>query len=543
MLPCLPVRVAPVVRLSVVAIAVAATVVRILGLWYGLPDRFARPDEEIVVGHAVDLAFPDKSNFKATDLLYTHTAVTGIPIRPDVGMVFPYPDLVYDIDAGAMLPWRSAINSGDVEIAYKVCRVVGVICGVATAVATFFAALYAYGRLDVAAAAGLLLALNFLHARDSHYATVDVPLSLFVTMALAFALKAASTRERRHVWLSAAGAGLAASAKYNGAIAILPAIVVEARAFVRPDTSSARRRVLTTLIVAAAVMIAAFALTSPWCLRHYQLVSLGLKHQREVLFGSEGPAAWRMLFGTTLPNAFGWPGFAVVVAAIGRALWKRRVADILLLVFVVPTFLSMAGMTWVLPRYPILLLPALCVMAAETALSLPARLARIAMPPLFALMTLFPLFDILAYDLLASMPDTRLQASEWMHHQPPPPGAVAVCRGYGAPEFADRGPLPPQWTIGEVPCTLDAIQALHPRVVVTHDHPYVKWFGPSDDVLSWLKVSARPVAVFSPFVGKDAESGMARCFAAGDVFYLPSCGFDHVDRGGPIITIWDLSGR
>jgi hypothetical protein len=122
--------------------------------------------------------------------------------------------------------------------AYQICRVISAICGIATVLATYYAAMWGCGRRSTALLAALLIALNFLHARDSHYATVDVPLTLMVTMALGFALKAAVTETRRDVLLSAGFAGLAASAKFNGAIVVASTVVAAARRFFEPSSTT-----------------------------------------------------------------------------------------------------------------------------------------------------------------------------------------------------------------------------------------------------------------------------------------------------------------
>ena len=46
--------------------------------------------------------------------------------------------------------------------------------------------------------------------------------------------------------------------------------------------------------------------------------------------------------------------------------------------------------------------------------------------------------------------------------------------------------------------------------------------------------------VFDPF---RAESRVTPYFYERDAFYLPYAGFDALERGGPVITIWDLGGR
>ena len=46
------------------------------------------------------------------------------------------------------------------------------------------------------------------------------------------------------------------------------------------------------------------------------------------------------------------------------------------------------------------------------------------------------------------------------------------------------------------------------------------------------------MANFSPLrAGRETTD----CLYPGDAFYLPYCGFGALERGGPVITIWELN--
>jgi hypothetical protein len=552
------------VRLGLAGLCLLAAVVRFWGLWYGLPHPLARPDEEIVVGQALEISISpirDPAAFPYPKLVYYTDPVKDRPIRRDTSKAYPYPDLVYYVDGLAMTAWRTAghwlgayastddfvadIAVRQSAIQYRIGRGVSGLAGTATVLAAFAAALCAYRRRSVALVAGLLVAVNYLHARDSHYATVDVPMTLLVTWSLAFALKAAATGARRDVLLSAGFAGLATSAKFNAATVILSTVMAAGRRWFALS-SALRKRTIVTLVLAAIVMGAAFALTSPDCVRHYKIVLTGLARQRHVLFGTDNVPAWRVFLSTTFPVAFGWPGLIAVCAGLVRAIWKRRPADLVLLAFIVPTFASMAGMTWVLPRYPLPLIPAFCVLAAEVSVTALPSLRWGWVLALVAVLAGPPLRTIVTYDRLASARDTRLLASDWVNTNVSGGAAVAVCRGYGAPALASPPGLPVAFTATTVGsgvdstrgCTLADLEGSGARYVITHTHPYIKYFPPADDAAGWLRSHAQPVASFSPFSAEGAERGMDACFYPGDAFYLPYCRFDGVARGGPIVTIW-----
>jgi hypothetical protein len=87
---------------------------------------------------------------------------------------------------------------------------------------------------------------------------------------------------------------------------------------------------------------------------------------------------------------------------------------------------------------------------------------------------------------------------------------------------------------------VEAIRSAGVRYLVTHDHPYVLYSRPTDELRGWLAANARPLVAFDPF---RKASKSTPYFYPRDAFYLPYAGFDAVERGGPVIMVWDLDGR
>jgi Dolichyl-phosphate-mannose-protein mannosyltransferase len=517
--------------LAVGALTIGAAGLRVWGLEYGIPHPVARPDEELVVGKSLQMSL-------------------GRALSPGD---FNYPHLVFDVDALALAAYRyaglvtgrySTTEDFLVDVAvrrpglqYRICRGVTVAFGVATVFAAGLAAFQAYGRRSVALLAALLVAVNFLHARDSHYGTVDIPMTFFVTLSLAFGLGAARTQARRDYLLAGLFAGLATSAKYNAGTVVVGVLVAALPRLWRPAGPAERRSAVASLLVSGAAMAAAFAATSPACVVHFDQVVKGLVVQKEALFSSPGAPAWITHLTVTLPGAFGWPGCVAALAGVAHALWRRRTADVLFLAFLGPTFASMATMTWVLGRYTLPMIPPLAILAAEVVLAGLPHAGRLTATLAAAVLALPPLVSILKYDQLAARPDTRLLAAEWISEHLAPRSRLLVCRGYGAPAINDDHRRPPAFKPEVIPCKVDAIRGAGVRYLVTHDHPYVYYGRPTDDVRAWLAANARAEVVFDPFV---KASRVKPYFYSGDAFYLPYSGFDAVERGGPVITVWDL---
>ena len=170
---------------------------------YGLPDLY-HPDEPRIVERAVRFHQGDLNpRFFNWPSLYMYV-VAGV-----YGVVFGWsPDGV----AGTF-----ARNPGQF---YVVARVLTALFGTATLAVLYLTGRIAYGRTAAILAAGLL-AVDFLHVRDSHWVTTDVPLTFLVALATFYALRYWRGGRPRDAWTAGLVAGLATSMKYPGGLALL----------------------------------------------------------------------------------------------------------------------------------------------------------------------------------------------------------------------------------------------------------------------------------------------------------------------------------
>lgn len=108
----------------------------------------------------------------------------------------------------------------------------------------------------VALIAGFVMAVLPQHVRESHFALTDTPLTLLITATLLMSLRAVERGRVPAVVAAACMAGLAASVKYNGAVALIMPLTA---ALALP--SGSRLRGLGLALLGAGV---AFLLTSPY---------------------------------------------------------------------------------------------------------------------------------------------------------------------------------------------------------------------------------------------------------------------------------------
>lgn len=295
------------------------------------------------------------------------------------------------------------------------------------------------GALYAAPAAAVLVALNVFHITRSQMVEVDVALAALCTLALvAMAAMVASPSRWRYVFAGIA-VGLAASAKYTGAILVVPLLV--AHLF-------ARRRAPATaswggLAAALALAAAAFALTSPYVLLDFHAFRADLvlerTHMRLGHFGGGHEAAWRFYAGRLGSTLAGWP--MLVFAAVGMwisALWRRRGWAVVSAAFVFAYAASIC--TWAVhtDRYALPLLPVLAVFAA-VGLSwsierfVPAR-ARAVAAVAGVVVMLLPMAPQVQAHLERMKTDSRDIALEWIERNVPP-GSLVVTEPYGPPLF------------------------------------------------------------------------------------------------------------
>ena len=253
-------------------------------------------------------------------------------------------------------------------------------CGVLTLIAV-----YRLGRRLATPTHGVIAAL-FLSVspfaiRDAHYIKLDVPVTMFTTMALAALAQlvvdaAAASRKRAWVW-AGLWAGLAMSTQYY---VIFLAVAIAAVAAADVGRSGRWQTSVTLLASAAAGTVVGFVAGTPFFFVELGTALRDIAGVREVdidraLAGGGGaftslPAYLRML----AIDALGWPVFALSAAGaiwLAVADWRRA---LVLLVFPI-AYLIFIAHTVPMSRYVNCILPALAVLAAYPLVGLATRLA------------------------------------------------------------------------------------------------------------------------------------------------------------------------
>ncbi len=505
-----------------------ASLLRFWGIDYGIPLPMARPDEDRVVGRAQHIFAT--GNWHPGSFFYP-----GLPFYVDTLSLDAY------YAAGKLIGRYQEPRDFLFDIAvtrpglhYRISRAVNAAAGVATVLAIYTLSLAAYGRRGAALLAAFALAVCHIHVRDSHFATVDVLATLFVTLSLVYACRASSAPTARNFALAGVLAGLAISSKYNVGIVLIP---IGVAAFYR------WREAWSRLALAAAASAAAFALTSPFVFLRFDEFRRDMIHLEDFLYRTGDLALWDHLK-LTLPQGLGWPLYLFSALGLARAILRRQRSDVVLLSFAVPFFALMSSARITFPRYILPLFPLLLVFAADVVLSLLERIPSMRMRAIAsaaAVLALLapPLLASSAFDRIAAREDTRLQAASFVAENFKPQTRILVCRGYGAPAInADRR-RPPAFAVEERDCAGEGELPADAEFLVTHDHRELDFSKVHPSLSRILEERGESIATFDPYRGSPVEP----VFYRSDAFYIPFAGLDAVERGGPIVRIWKLQPR
>jgi hypothetical protein len=222
---------------------------------------------------------------------------------------------------------------------------------------------------SVGAIAAIFLALTFLHVRDSHYATTDVPMTFFVMCAMLAIVRLHQDRRATHAWAAALFAGLATGTKYNAALLAIPMTVVELL-YVWPRRNAWRTLARSTYLpLMAVVMIGTFLATSPYLLIDHDKALQDFRAlQASMSVGMTPPellgSGWIYHFRFSLVHGMGWPLLVASIAGIPLMARRNPVARCCSFRFPVAYYIVAGASANVFVRYMIPVLPFLCLFAA-----------------------------------------------------------------------------------------------------------------------------------------------------------------------------------
>lgn len=428
--------------------------------------------------------------------------------------------------------------------------------------------------------AALMLAVSFLHVRESHFGVTDIAMTCLVVATLIPSVNIFISGERKYYIAAGIIGGLAASMKYNAslvALTIFVAHIVRVMVSANRLQWSWRKLGMNELCISAACMIMAFSVTSPFVLIDYKSFIRDFTFEVRHLAGAGetiGSCGWMHHFVFSLRYGIGGIVLAGALLGIACGLVKKPKETVVLLSFPLIYYLTMGRGYTVLVRYILPIIPFLYLFSSfliweciceRLSGCLPRRYAWNLCGLLCLAMVLISIRPMISFNVLLLKKDTREELVQYIN-ETYKDGAHIGWAGttYGKPRIREcansiikrferlningRG----RYTETAIRIAQDggAGYFIHdlgsedaekwPSIVVSEYYP-----------LAWSEKVSRTFERILAERGYDKIrliSGLDRDalrkglmgFDKQDSFYMPYNGLNHISRPGPDLTVWQL---
>ena len=549
------------------AILILASLVRFWGLRFGLPHTETRPDESVIVGLAEQFWSGDLNpRFFRYPTLQMY--LTAVAFGAD------YAQGRWRGDYASPSDFREAMIE-DPPRFHLIGRVLTALFGILTVIVVYRLAGAALGR-DTGLVAAFFLSLTYLHVRDSHFATTDVPLTFFLTLSVWFVWRSYVRGRAADHALAGVAAGLAMATKYLGLLVAFPLLAAH---LLRPrpaGRSAITPSELRKVLLFGACLVLAFLAATPFALPEWRMLVRDLHTDWD--YARRG---YWMVFGRAWslhPRLSLWYGMGppqLVAGAVGLGLFAVRRPREAMVVLTLPVAYAVltARDRLVFVRYAMPLVPFLCMGAALAVTSLADRIARhwprsraIVLLGLGALTVVGPsASSVWKLDRLLTRADTRVLIRGWIE--------AHIAPSQGLYQSADR------WSSVQLPLSPGAIFSRYPgqenaerrRVLLRQaerrgglGYDDWSWGGarfkrngePTTDLPGFILVPRSPLVAYSGAPEDLAALLAARyaptrsfvfnvwdprqVFDQQDAFYLPLGGLQGVERPGPNFQLYAL---
>jgi dolichyl-phosphate-mannose-protein mannosyltransferase len=483
------------------------------------------------------------------------------------GIVDPHfadwPHLYFYLAAAWLAPLKLVGLVTDQASGYLGVRVLDALLGSLTVLLALEFGRRAYSwRAGFLAAAGLAVA--FLAVRESHFGTLDIPLTLACTAGLYIAFRTIGASGIRPLVLNGIGLGIAASLKYNGALVF---VGMAAAQWLRAQAERVGiPRQAGRLAVIAGIGLLTLALTSPFLVLDPALTQHGIGYIVEHLGKPTAPAIGWVQLSLAL-----WYGLDPILllaalAGVGYATWRRQPADVILLCFLLVYFLLIGAGGSVFFRYADPMIPSLMLLGGRVLSEMvsqvsPVRIRSAALVGVMSITLLPAVAHDVRYDLLIQQTDTRTLAYDFLSANVPAGDRAAMSymagpahdqalvasgeHSHGATDpyvaaFLDSR-LETRYSIHELSSadlqqgSVDPLRREGVHWVVIGSDPPGTGCLPESPLERALLATGPPVASFSPTIGCPRS-----VFDPIDTYYVPLAGYEGWLRPGPPLRIYKL---
>jgi 4-amino-4-deoxy-L-arabinose transferase-like glycosyltransferase len=323
-------------------------------------------------------------------------------------------------------------------------------------------AVYLLGRKAYSSVAGLfaaaLVAVNALHAYESHTINVDIPMVTLATFALLYALKLSESGRPAHYCLAALFAGLATTTKLPALFLAVPLFLAHALFTVRSGGTIRELFLHKGLWTAAGILVGIVIVTNPGIVSRFPaevmralqaLIPGGdaaglmdvtnLEDLEDGEFGLGRPNL-HVFYLNVLVDSMGWPLVLASVFSVVYAALKRSHADLILLSFVLVLYFLFTGPVAGDMYYGRYFLPIIAIvmvlvgrMFADAYELVRGRGGRALVATAVGMLMVVPIYLSVSQNIALAGPDTRDVAKGWIEENLPNGARVAIEGGKIAP--------------------------------------------------------------------------------------------------------------
>jgi 4-amino-4-deoxy-L-arabinose transferase-like glycosyltransferase len=507
-----------------------AAVARAWGLGFGLPHTQARPDETQIID--VTLYFL-RGDFRPPFYDYPWFymwMLTGLYMAYYVwGLVAGDFNTVSDLVASWPLNWAPF---------FLISRGLSAAAGTATVLVVYRLARRQWGDATALVAA-LFMALTFIHARDSHFGTTDVTMTLFIVASVSLLISAHVTRRR--ILFAAAGVagGLATGTKYNGAFLVAPLL---ASYFLNIIESPGRRLaaiVDSRLLWFTLPFAVALGVSVPFVIADVDRFWDAMRElSRSMQYGQGAftpENGW--LHHVTHSLRYGMSLPLLVAGAAGCLMLFFRQPRLAVLLFAYPAayFVVAGSFGNLFFRYMIPVAPFLAIAAAWLVTDTVRRFTP--SPRALALVAVVLILPSAVstwhFNRIVSATDNRVLVARWFTDNVRP-GESVVQSGtiYGYAQLDNRIWVPWTWDRNrKIFMVKNRPAEGRPDWILLQDSPLPSMT--QDVVKLFLTQGYVEVERFTAF-----STGPRRVYDRQDAFFVPFAGFSGVERPGPNFTLY-----
>lgn len=404
--------------LLLLAIMVIAVLVRFWGIGFGMPHDGVRPDE----AHIVELAL----SFGSGDLNPKDFVYPSFPMYLLFGFYILY--FVFGWFIGRDIsPTDFALRYHlDPTHFFIISRSISALLGVATVYITYRVATQLFHNKKIGVIAAFFLAVAYLHARDSHFGTVDVPLTFWIMWAMLYISRISSEKALKNYLIVGFLAGLATATKYIGLLLVFPLVFSHLSHFFGKHDGILHGLVDRRLVVFLIVLILTFLILTPYSVLDFPTFSADIlrnaRNLTESWAGIDVGRGWFYHLRFSLWYGLGWSLFVVSLIGMVLLFIKNLRRAWILFSFPLVYYLLVGLALTAFVRYAIPLVPFLCMAAAWFVVGISERFlsgvntsVRGSIMLAMAVMIALPsILTLVRFDRLLIERDNRLIAADWM---------------------------------------------------------------------------------------------------------------------------------